>query len=113
MRLLSGTDVTVLRREAVGIDEHGNASPGEWTRERVADVLPQPGGSSDLEASRPEGARVAMTFHFPKGYGKPLKGCMVSYGGRAYRVIGDPQPYLAENTPGPWGMPVETEAVDG
>lgn len=112
MRLISGVDVTVTRRERAGTDRY-NAPVYKDVEETVGNVLPQPGSTTDLDASRPEGVRVAMTFHFPKGYGKRLKGATVAYGGREYRVVGDPQPYLAANVPGEWGMPVETEAVDG
>lgn len=112
MRLIHGTEVTVTGRRPAGADRYGATVYEEFT-ETVADVLPQPGATSDLDASRPEGARIAMTFHWPKGYGKPLKGCRVSYGGREYRVVGDPQPYLDANTPGEWDMAVECEAVDG
>lgn len=111
--LLSGVTVTVLRRERSGTDAHGNPAYGEWTGTEVGNVLPQPGGTSDLDASRPEGAKVDMTFHFPKAYAEPLKGCRLSYAGRTYRVIGDPQPYLDGLTPGEWDRPVETEAVHG
>lgn len=112
MRLIRGTEVTVIGRRAVGTDRYG-ATVYEDVAETVAGVLPQPGATSDLDATRPEGARIAMTFHWPKGYGKPLKGCRVAYGGREYRVVGDPQPYLDANTPGEWDMAVECEAVDG
>lgn len=112
MRLIKGTSVTVSRRERTGTDRY-NSPVYETVEERVDGVLPQPGGSSDLDASRPEGVRVAMTFHFPKSYAKSLKGCAVAYAGREYRVIGDPQPFLGADTPGEWDRAVECEAVDG
>lgn len=111
-RLLAACDVEVVRRTESGADRFG-APTYETETEQVSGVLPQPGGTSDVGAERPEGVRVDMTFHFPKGYGKSLKGCEVVYGGRSYRVVGDPQPYVEENTPGPWDLTVETEAVDG
>lgn len=112
MRLISGTQVTVTRRVPDGTDRY-NAPTYATEEEAVADVLPQPGSAEDLDEGRPEGVRVDMTFHFPKGYGRSLRGCTISYAGRSYRVIGDPQPYLEADTPGPWSMAVETEAVDG
>lgn len=113
MCLFGGMTVTVLRREPDGMDAHGNHTHGEWHREEVAGVLPEPVSTADLGAERPEGERVDMRFHFPKGYGKSLEGCSVSYAGRTYRVVGDPQPYVEELTPGPWNLTVEAEAVDG
>lgn len=108
-----GVAVTVERLPEGATDAHGNPAPGEWAPEEVVGVLPQPGGTSDLDASRPEGVSVDMTFHFPKGYTASLKGCRIAYGGRTYRVIGDPQPHVADLTPGPWNRAVQTEAVDG
>lgn len=110
--LFRTTSVTVTRPVLVGTDRLGSPVT-EPEAEEVGGVLPQPGSTSDLDASRPEGARANMTFHFPKGYGHPLKGCSVSYGGREYRVIGDPQPYNEPDTPGPFSLTVETERVDG
>lgn len=110
--LLASTSVTVIRQIENGTDPFG-APVTETEQEAVAGVLPQPGSTSDLDASRPEGKRVDMTFHFPRGYGKPLKGCSIQYGGETYRVVGDPQPCMSEITPGPFGLAVETERVDG
>lgn len=77
-------------------------------------VLVAPGACSDLDASRPDGARVALTLHFPKSWcGAPLKGARVDLRGRRFRVVGDPVPYTAVNVPGCYNMPVEVEAVDG
>lgn len=113
MQLISGCAVEVLRRSTGAVDAHGNEVPGEWVSEPVANVLPQPGATSDLEASRPNGVTVSMTFHFPKTYTASLRGCMIMYGGREYTVIGDPQPYLDENCPGEWNRPVECGVCDG
>lgn len=112
MQLIRGVDVEVSRHVRTGTDRYG-APVYSTSTETVAGVLPQPGACADLDASRPEGARVDMTFHFPKGRAGGLKGATVSYGGRSYRVVGDPRPYAAPNVPGPWDTPVECEAVDG
>ena len=113
MQLISGCSVEVLRRSTGAVDAHGNEVPGEWVSEPVANVIPQPGATSDLEASRPNGVTVSMTFHFPKTYSASLRGCLVRYGGREYQVIGDPQQYLDANCPGEWNRPVECGVCDG
>lgn len=110
--LLPKTSVTVIRRQEVGKDPF-NAPIYENVREDVDGVLVTPGATADLDPSRPEGVRVAYTVHFPKGYGKPLRGCSVVIKGKSYRVIGDPNPYMDEGTPGAWDMAAEVEAVDG
>lgn len=111
--MFSTETVTVLRPGDASVDAHGNEVPGEWIAEEVCGVLPQPGSTADLGAERPDGVTVAMTFHFPKGYAASLKGCRVSFGGRDYPVIGDPQPFPSANCPTPWAMAVECEACDG
>ena len=110
--LLPKTSVTVIRRRSVGKDPF-IATICENVRADVDGVLVSPGATSDLDASRPEGVRVVYTIHFPRGYGKTLKGCLVQYLGDTYRIIGDPQPYMGDGTPGPWDMAAEVERVDG
>lgn len=112
--LLPKTSVTVLRPNPTGgTDPFGAPVEGEPVEEPVDGVLITPGATADLDSSRPEGVRVAYTVHFPKGYGKSLRGCSIEIGGKAYRVIGDPKPYMEDGTPGPWSMASEVEAVDG
>ena len=110
--LIRGREIAVERPVEAGVDRYG-APIREWMEEKVENVLVTPGGTSDLDASRPEGARVALTLHFPKGYGEPLKECRVLIDGRPYRVIGDPHPHMDVNCPGPWNLTVEVEATDG
>lgn len=98
-------------RDAFGNDVEAYAEPAE-----VGNVLVVPGPCKELDASRPEGVIAALTLHFPKDWDGSLRGAKVTltgeYGGE-YRVIGDPMPYMPENTPTPWCMPVEVEAIDG
>lgn len=77
MQLISGCAVEVLRRNGTSVDAHGNEVPGEWAPEAVANVLPQPGATTDLDASRPNGVTVSMTFHFPKTYTASLRDCLI------------------------------------
>lgn len=112
MQLLATEEVTVMRPVEDGRDPLG-APVAAWSRERVAGVLPQPGGTSDLGEDRPQGASSAVTFHWPRGYGRPLKGCRVAWRGALWRVVGDPAPYLGANVPGPFDMEVEAVRVDG
>lgn len=103
--------ITVIR-ESITYDNLGEPIYGEPDREQV-DVLVQPGSTTDLDASRPNGVEVVFTLHFPKTYTKPLQGCRVEVRGDIYEVIGDPQPYTPENTPGNWNLSVEVKRVDG
>lgn len=97
-------------RDGFGNDAESYAEPVP------VDVLVQPGSCKDLDATRPEGVRVALTLHFPKTWTESLRRAKVELGGRyegEYRVVGDPRPYMDANCPTPWNMPVEVEAVDG
>lgn len=113
---MKGRSVTVLRPVAGELDRFGNATVETYEPEVVDDVLIQRSETSDLEASRHEGVRASFTLHFPQGYGKTLEGCKVMlpepFVG-LYRVVGAPYPYMEENCPTRWSMPVDVEAVDG
>lgn len=108
--------VTVLRpTAATERDALGNPVPGEPTSETVR-VLVGPPSTSSMEASRPNGATVALTLHFPKSYKASLRGCRVELPAPwtgTYRVIGDPVPYEARLTPGRYNRPVDVERADG
>lgn len=110
--LLDTVSVTV-ERPVVGPPDPFGQPTITWVEETVAGVLPTPGSTSDLGADRPDGVRVDMTFAFPRGYEKSLRGCRITHAGRAYQVVGDPQPSLESITPGAWNLTVETETIDG
>lgn len=112
-----GVEVEVIPQlTAANPDRLGNAVHTDGTAVKVQDVLVAPGATSDLEASRPEGAQVAYTLHFPKTYTGSLEGCKVKlpapWAG-TYRVIGNPGQYIDANTPTRWHMPVEVEECHG
>lgn len=116
--MIGGVAVTVVRPTPAGRDRLGNPAYGEPVREVVPDVLVQPGPTSELDASRPEGVTVAYTLHFPKAYEASLEGCAVELPAPwasegCYRVVGDPRPYMAGNCPTRWNRPVEVEAAHG
>lgn len=110
--LLATAEVSVIRPVDGEADPFGAPVRTSET-ETVSGVLPQPGSTSDGDTDRPDGVSVDMTFHFPRGYGKSLRGCSIAYGGRVYRVVGDPQPYLSENAPGGFDLEVGAVRADG
>ena len=110
--LISGEAVTV-RTPAIGYDEHMEEVV-TWDEATVANVVVTPGATSDvLDSTRPDGTRVAFTLGFPKTFTDSLRGCRVLVRGVECAVIGDPQPYAADNTPGAWNYTAEVERVDG
>ena len=120
--MIRGAQVTVSTPTVLTVDNveqrdaFGNPVPGTPTTETVDDVLIVPGGTSDLEAARPNGVSVSYTLHFPKTYTGSLEGCSVTlpapYGG-TYAVIGDPQPFMDANTPTRWNRAVEIGGAHG
>lgn len=110
--LIAGETVTV-RTPTVGYDEHMEEVPS-WSARPVGNVVVTPGSTSDvLDTARPDGTRVAFTLGFPKSFAEPLRGCRVIVRGIECAVIGDPQPYTAENVPGAWNYTAEVARVDG
>lgn len=115
--MISGTTASVMLRDRSARDSFGNDVEAYLPPVDV-DVCVQPGTCADLDDTRPEGVRVALTVHFPKTWAGSLRGAKVALGGRwegEYRVVGDPKPYDERNCPQgvPWNMPVEVEAADG
>ncbi len=78
-----------------------------WASESVANVLP---GLPSTEGGSGGGASSFVEFHFPKGYDVPLCGAWISWEGRDYQVMGDPQPLLTALVPGSWNRPVKAAA---
>lgn len=114
--MISGRTATVRQRIWGARDSFGNDVESYSDGVDVDNVLVGPGACADLDPSRPEGVKVALTLHFPKTWSGDLRGAKISltgeYGGE-YRVVGSPHPYISENTPTSWHMPVEVECVDG
>lgn len=113
--MIRGVTVTVKAPVYGEPDRFGDLTK-TYTESQVGNVLVSPGSTSLLDASRPEGARVAYTLHFPKTFTGSLEGCIVtlpSPWAGDYRVIGDPRPYIDANTPTEWHTPAEVEAAHG
>ncbi len=114
--MISGLTASVELRERNARDGFGNDIEAYAAPQDVDNVLVTPGACAELDSMRPEGVRVALTLHLPKGWTQGLRGARVTlpapYAG-TYRVVGDPRPYMDANCPTPWHMPVEVEAVDG
>ena len=114
--MISGTTVTVELRVRDARDSYGNDVEAYAAAQAVDNVLIVPGACAELDASRPEGVRVAFTLHFPKGYASSLEGCDVVLPAPwscTCHVVGNPTPYIDVDTPTPWHMPVEVEVAHG
>lgn len=111
--MISGTTVTVTRRVMTGRDEMGEPVFSTQS-ESVGNVLVAPSSTDEMdETNRAYGVTCELTLHFPKDYTQSLEGCTVAVYGGTYRVLGDPQPYMAANTPTPWNRPVKVARADG
>lgn len=107
-------EATLVRRAQNGVDSYNNPVYIDCDPETVS-VLACPQAfdeyESELRISRPEGVRTSMTFYFGKAVKGSLKGAVIRFGGKDYRVIGDPQPYPI--CPTDWNRIVQAEVVDG
>lgn len=111
-QLIQGETVEVSRTTRL-LDELGEPRGEEVEREEVRNVLVAPGATSDLDSTRPNGVTVAFTLCFPKSYEGDLKDATVTVRGIACKVVGDPQRYTEENTPGAWNLTCEVMRTDG
>lgn len=113
--MIRGRAVTVWRKAETGEDEMGEPLV-DWMPERVENVL---WGPSEYAARLSEdGARPAMTddeitVHIPKTYTACLAGCRIEVEGALWDVVGDPQGYMPELTPGPWNRSATARKVEG
>ena len=112
--MFSTYSVTVYAPEReVTRDRLGNVEFAYGEGTTCDGVLVAPSTTSDLEAERPDGVTRRMQLHFPKTWTSSLRGCLIEVGGQMWRVVGDPWPYMPENTPGEWWLPVDVELNNG
>lgn len=109
--LIAGEDVTVV---SFPVDRDGIGEPdyGEPVRTEVPGCFVQPGSTSDMDASRPDGVAVAATVYM-RDPGFSLRGCLLEVRGRAYEVVGEPEPSTTANVPGGRNLQVEVTWADG
>lgn len=112
MSLIQGETVYVLE-PTTETDVLGDPVPGFSEPVEVGNVVVIPGATSDMDATRPNGVEVAYTLCFPKTFAGDLRGRSVKVRGKVYGVVGDPQRYAEENTPGPWNLTAEVARADG
>ena len=104
LTMFRGVTVQVERPYENGTDRFNNVVYG-MTGETIDNVLYYNGNSDDLEASRPEGMTIDYTLSLPNTYTGSLEGCNITLPnppGGTYRVIGDVEYLIPENTPTQW-----------
>nr|WP_303768378.1 hypothetical protein [Schaalia odontolytica] len=111
--MIFGETVQLKVRRTGSLDEFGNERAEYMPAISLRNVLVAPSSSQDLGADRPDGDATIMTFHFPKTYIGQLKGCLIGWKARWWEVIGDPQPYAKDSTPGVWNRPAQAKLVEG
>ena len=111
--MIFGENIQLKVRRSEALDEFGNERVAYRSSISVYNVLVAPSSSQDLGAGRPDGDATIMTFHFPKTYTGELKGCLIGWNGSWWEVIGNPQKYAKQSTPGVWNRPVQARLVEG
>lgn len=104
--MMVGETVFLEHRRA---EDPSSFAPSYTTSEEmIGDVLVIPGALGDLSSmSRIDGSDVRYTLHFPKTFDGDLEGSRVKVRGRWCLVIGRPDRFTPENTPGRWNLPVQ------
>lgn len=111
--MIFGEPIQLRVRRSGAIDAFGNEQAEYGSTQTIRNVLVAPASSQDLGPERPDGDATIMTFHFPKTYIGSLKGALIGWRGKQWEVIGDPQPYAKDSTPGVWNRPVQARLVEG
>lgn len=111
--MIFGEHVVLRERDSGSLDEFGNERVEYRQGVSLYNVLVAPASSQDLGVERPDGDATVVTFHFPKTYIGSLRGCLIGWKGSWWEVIGDPQPYGKDSTPGVWNRPVQARRVRG
>lgn len=111
--MIFGENIQIRVRRSGAVDEFGNEAAEYMPTQTLRNVLVAPSSSQDLGVERPDGDATIMTFHFPKTYIGSLKGCLIGWRGKIWEVIGDPQSYSKDATPGMWNRPVQARLVEG
>lgn len=106
-------ETVCVRRVAGTTTGRLGPEPAYREPERVDGVLVVPETVGETGYLRPDGETCDYTLHFPRGYGKDLRGALVTVRGREFRVVGSPAPYTEGNVPGRWTMPVQVVRADG
>ena len=111
--MITGRTVTVVLRVENGRDAF-NMPVWDEAAQDVDNVLVAPASTEDLAGlGRPDGDETVIVAHFPKTWSGSLRGAVLVVDGRRFEVVGDPQPYMAANTPGAWNRPVHARLVEG
>lgn len=106
----------VRLRASDAVDIYGDDIAAYADPVDVHGVLVVPGTSVEFGENRQDGIRVELTAHFPKEWSGDLRGAKVDLPapyGDGWDVVGNPMPYMPENTPGRWNMPVGLVRSDG
>jgi len=116
--MIRGVTVSVELRQRGARDEFGNDVESYGPPVEVDDVLVEGGAASELDATRPEGVKVAYTLRFPKAWTDPMRGARVELPapfdwGNPYTAIGALTLLIDANVPGRWNGVLEVEATDG
>lgn len=115
--MIHGEKVCVLLREQVGLDGYGEPVFEECAHWVECVVAPGTGDNRTSEEAEDSGRRrgdiLIYTLHFPKTFTAEISDAHVIVRGKKLRVVGTPQCYTPENTPGKWNRQVQVRSIDG
>ena len=114
--MISGETVKVSLLELSGQDEYGNELEVFGEPFEVANVLCGRGSTSDPDREgEPYAIRSDKRFSFPRGFDADLRGAIIEWDGRKFKVVGEPVKSTEANLPPgiPWNIRCETVRHEG
>lgn len=81
----------------------------------ISDCLVAPASEplDRVESSALDRNMSILRVHLPKSDSTSVENTSFNYGGRKWEVIGDPVPFMNENTPTMWNRYLRAESVNG
>lgn len=114
--MIKGETVLVSYREFGEVDAFGNESVSYTDPVEVEDVLiGKAEAYNDIEDGQLYAAHTTKTFCFPRGFDGDLRGALITYKGRTYKVNGIPSEITDANIPAGirWNIKVWAADYDG
>lgn len=108
-----GITVEVRTPQTGELDEMGEPITDSYTSVFVSGVLWSPGTTTDSTSGKKiNTVDIQPAFYFPKTFTDDLRGTSIVYNEKLYRVIGSPQAYMNNLTPGDWNRVAYVKEVE-
>lgn len=114
--MIFGETILISYREFGQVDRFGNEVISYTEPVEIADVLVGQGSTVDVIT---DGQLLAIRsdkrFCFPRDFDEDIRGALITWRGKTFKVVGDPTPVTDANLPPSirWNMRAEAVIYDG